>query len=208
MGPIARWLSNPNTGAIKFVPLTVGIGAGIATTAGLKHLLVEPDRADELAAEGIVTLDSRQASVYAMAAPFAVAAGIGLGIQRRTPTSGLTTASQVATAALLSTVAGAVINADSDKAGDYVTGIGSMAALTGVGILMGVRDEVKLPPVRMLGLGLFGLAIGAAIPFAVEGVRAVPGRIGNSFEHRERGAEPGAPARPAIPARPASIGEA
>lgn len=180
-----RWFADPNTGPAKFIPLAVGVAAGTAATYGLRHALVEPEKAAELEEQGIETLDSRQASVYAMAAPFSIAAGIGLGLQRRSPTSGFTTTGQIVTAALLSTVAGAVINADSEKASDYVTGIGGMAALTGAGILAGVRDEVKALPLRMAGLGLFGVAIGAAAPFVVDTVRDVPSRIGNSLKHAE-----------------------
>lgn len=177
--------ADPNTGPVKFIPLAAGLAAGAATTSALRHALVEPERAKELADKGIQTIDSRQASVYAMAAPFGVAAGIGMGLQRRASTTGFTTATQVASAALLSTVAGAIINADSDKASDYVTGIAVMAAATGAGVLMGVRDEVKVVPLRMAGLGLFGIAVGAAVPFVIDTVAGFGGRISSSVEHRE-----------------------
>jgi hypothetical protein len=175
----------PNTGALKFVPLAGGLVAGIAAGYGIKAMLPEPDRVKELQGRGIDAMSSRQASVYAMAAPFSIAAGIGLGLKGRTPTSGLTTGSQIATAALLSTVAGSVINADSDKAGDYVTGIGVMSALTGVGILAGVRDEVSHGIVRMSGLALFGAAIGVGIPMMIDSASNVPERIRNGLAHRE-----------------------
>jgi hypothetical protein len=174
------------TGAIKLVPLTLGLVAGAATTTALRHALVEPKRADELAAQGIQTIDSRQASVYAMAAPFGIAAGIGLGLKSRSPTAGMTTATQIATAALLSTVAGAAINADSSKAEDYVLGIGAMAALTGGGILMGVREQFSHGGVRLAGLGLFGMAIGAAVPMMASAAGGMPDRLRNGVVHREQ----------------------
>lgn len=176
----------PNTGPIKFVPLGVGLAAGVGVSKALDHLLVSHDRATELAADGVTTIDSREATVYGMALPFGTAAGIGLGMQKRSPTAGFTTASQLATAALLSTAVGAVVNADSDKAGDYVTGISLMSAATGAGILVGVRDEVPDRPLRLGGLGLFGLSIGMAGPVALETLSKVPGDLRRSFEHRER----------------------
>ena len=175
----------PNTGAIKFVPLALGVAAGYGISTGIRRALPEPEHAHELAAQGVDAMDSRQAAVYAMAAPFSVAAGIGLGLQRRTTTSGLTTSVQVATAALLSTAAGAVINADSDRASDYVTGIGMMSALTGSGILLGVRDEIRAFPLRMTSLGLFGIAAGVAAPVVVDAARDSLDRFRTGMQHRE-----------------------
>lgn len=179
--------SVPNTpGPIKFAMLGGGIAAGLGASVAIDRALTGPDKAKELREQGIETLDSRQGSVYALALPFSVAAGIGLGIQRRSPTAGLTTTSQIAAAALLSTVAGAVINAESDKAGDYVTGIGVMSAAVGAGVLFGVRDEVRLTTARMAGLALFGAAIGVAAPMVMRSVASIPGELRNSVEHRER----------------------
>lgn len=178
-------IPQPNTGAFKFVPLGLGLAAGVATSAGLRHALIEPDRAEQLAKDGIETIDSRQASVYAMAAPFSIAAGIGLGLKSRTPTAGMTTAVQIGTAALLSTVAGSVINADSSKAGDYMTGIGVMSALAGSGILLGVRDEVSHGRIKLAGLALFGMAVGAALPTIMDVAKGVPEKLRNGIEHRE-----------------------
>lgn len=178
--------SVPNTpGPIKFAMLGGGLLVGVGAAAGIDRALVGPEKAQELRADGVETLDSRQASVYAMALPFSVAAGIGLGIQRRSPTAGLTTTSQIAAAALLSTVAGAVINAESDKAGDYVTGIGVMSAATGAGVLFGVRDEVRLMTARMAGLALFGAAVGVAAPMLARSVASMPGEVRSGFRHRE-----------------------
>ncbi len=175
----------PNTGAIKFIPLVAGAAIGYGMTSAIQRALPEPDRAHELQEQGVDAMDSRQAAVYAMAAPFSVAAGIGLGLQRRTASSGLTTSVQVATAALLSTAAGAVINAESDRAGDYVSGIGTMAALTGAGVLLGVRDEIRAFPLRMAGLALFGMAAGAAAPIVMDEARGTYTRLRTGFEHRE-----------------------
>jgi hypothetical protein len=183
---LMRLLSEPNTGPIKFVPLVVGAAAGIGVTAAIRDALTEPDRADELADRGVPVLDSREATVYAIAAPFGFAAGIGMGLQRRSPTAGFTTAKQLATAALVSTAAGVVNNADSDRAGISVTGTAAMAAAVGGGILLGVRDEVKAFPLRMAGLALFGMAAGAAAPLILDTVRDVPSQIRTSFELRER----------------------
>lgn len=182
---LMRLLSEPNTGPMKFVFAGAGLAAGLATAYGLERSLVEPERADELRRGGTTVVDSRQAEVYAMAMPFGLAAGISLGIQRRSPSAGLTTTAQIASAALLSTVAGAVINAESPKAGDYVTGIGLMAATTGAGILVGVRDEVKLMPARMAGLALFGAAIGVAIPTMARTLGDLPGAFRRGYEHRD-----------------------
>ena len=162
-----------------------GIAAGVGAAIAADKVLVGPEKAAKLRDKGITVLDSRQAEVYAMAIPFATAAGIALGLQRRSPTSGLTTTAQIAAAALLSTVAGAVINADSDKAGNYVTGIGVMAAATGAGILVGVRDEVGQVLARNVGLGLFGLAIGVALPTVFSTLSQFPGDIKRGVEHAE-----------------------
>lgn len=179
-------LPDPNTPAIKFVPMVIGAAVGLGATHMLRNSLVEPDRADELEKKGLKSIDSREANVYAIAAPFGFAAGIGMGLSRRSPTAGFTTASQLATAALLSTVAGVVNNADSDRAGISVTGTAAMATAVGAGILLGVRDEVPAIPLRMAGLALFGMAAGAAAPLIYDTVKGVPGQFGNSFEHRER----------------------
>lgn len=177
----------PNTpGPMKFAVFGAGLAAGAATAWAVDRALVGPERAAELRAQGTSVMDSRQAEVYAMAMPFGAAAGIALGLQRRSPTSGFTTTSQIAAAALLSSVVGAVINADSEKAGDYVTGIGLMSASAGAGILIGVRDEVKMAVARNTGLALFGLAIGVALPTMLNTLGAVPGDIRRGSEHRER----------------------
>jgi hypothetical protein len=183
---LMRMLSEPNTpGPLKFVVAGVGAAAGLATAYGIERALVDPVRAEELRGDGMSVVDSRQAEVYAMAIPFGLAAGISLGIQRRSPTAGLTTTAQIASAALLSTVAGAVINADTPKAGDFVTGIGLMAATTGAGILIGVRDEVKLAPARMAGLALFGAALGVVLPTMARTLGDLPGAFQRGFEHRD-----------------------
>jgi hypothetical protein len=180
------FFGTPNTpGPAKFIIFGAGIAAGAGAAWALDKTLVGPEKAKTLREQGTSVLDSRQAEVYAMALPFATAAGIALGMQRRTPTSGLTTSAQIAAAALLSTVAGAVINADSDKAGDYVTGIGVMSAATGAGILMGVRDEIAMGVARNVGLGLFGLAIGVAAPTVIRTLSGIPGNIKRGIEHAE-----------------------
>lgn len=180
------FFGTPNTpGPGKFLVFGAGIAAGVGAAIMADRMLVGPDKAAKLRDKGISVLDSRQAEVYAMAIPFATAAGIALGMQRRTPTAGLTTTSQIAAAALLSTVAGAVINADSDKAGDYVTGIGVMSAATGAGILLGVRDEIGQVLARNVGLGLFGLAIGVAAPTVLDTLSRIPGDIRRGLEHAE-----------------------
>lgn len=175
----------PNTGPIKFVPLAAGVAGGLAIAAGLQDRLVEPDRAAELARTGVDALDSREASIYVMAPFFGVAAGIGQGLQKRSPTAGFTTAKQLVTAALLSTAAGAVINAETDKAGNYVTGIGVFAASTGAGMLLGVKDEIKPFPLRMAGIAMFGVAAGIAAPIAWDTLRGVGGDLQRGVEHRE-----------------------
>lgn len=173
----------PNTpGLAKFAMAGVGLAAGLGTAFALDRTLVGPKRAEELRASGTSVMDSRQAEVYAMAGPFGAAAGIALGLQRRGPTAGLTTSAQIAAAALLSTVAGAVINAESPKAGDYVAGIGLMSAFTGAGILVGVRDEVPMRIARLGGLGLFGFALGVAAP-------TVFNEIGDQFGNLRRGVQ-------------------
>lgn len=183
---ILQLISQPNTaGPAKFLVAGAGVAAGLAISHALQENLVSQTKAQELRNDGITLVDSKQAQVYAMALPFAGAAGIALGIQKRTPTSGLTTASQVAAAALLSTVAGAVINADSSKAGSYVTGIGVMSAATGAGILAGVRDEVSHGLVRMGGLGLFGVALGVAAPTVLRSISQAPGELKRGIEYAE-----------------------
>lgn len=175
----------PNTGPLKFVFAGGGFGAGLAAAYGLERALPSPDRATALRERGVSVMDSRQAEVYAMAAPFATAAGISLGLQRRGPTTGLTTTAQIAAAALLSTTAGAVINAESSKAGDYVAGIGVMSAFTGAGILMGVRDEIPMAVARMGGLGLFGAALGVATPTLLRTMGGMSGDFRRGLEHRD-----------------------
>lgn len=183
---IAQLMTQPNTpGPAKFAIAGIGAAVGLAMSKKLEQELASPQKAEELDAQGISVLSSQQAQVYAMAMPFGAAAGISLGLQRRAPTAGFTTASQVAAAALLSTVAGAVINASSPRAGDYVTGIGLMSAVTGAGILAGIRDEVAMGGARMAGLGLFGVALGVAAPMLIEHVTKVPGQFQRSLQHAE-----------------------
>lgn len=173
----------PNTGPFKFVFAGAGLAAGLGTAYALERSLPSPDRAERLRESGVSVMDSRQAEVYAMAAPFATAAGVSLGLQRRGPTTGLTTTAQIAAAALLSTTAGAVINAESSKAGDYVAGIGIMSAFTGAGILMGVRDEIPIAAARMGGLALFGAALGVATPTLVRTIGGMGGDFRRGLEH-------------------------
>lgn len=175
----------PNTGPLKFVFAGAGFAAGLGAAWSLERALPTPDEATSLRAKGVSVMDSRQAEVYAMAAPFATAAGVSLGLQRRGPTTGLTTTAQIAAAALLSTTAGAVINAESSKAGDYVAGIGVMSAFTGAGILMGVRDEIPMAAARMGGLGLFGAALGVAAPTLVRTMGGLAGDFRRGIEHRD-----------------------
>lgn len=176
----------PNTpGPWKFAIAGVSMAGGLAAAYGLERSLVSPGRANELRAGGETMLDSRQASVYAMALPFATAAGVSIGLKGRTPTSGFTTTQQLLAAALLSTVAGAIINADSPKAGDYVAGIGVMSAATGAGILVGVRDEVAQGVARMGGLALFGFALGVAAPTLVRSVGDLAGDLQRGLEHND-----------------------
>lgn len=183
---VRQLVQSPNTpGPWKFAVAGLGLAGGLAAAYGLEHSLVSPERANELRADGETMLDSRQASVYAMALPFATAAGISIGLKGRTPTSGFTTTQQLLAAALLSTVAGAVINADSPKAGDYVAGIGVMSAATGAGILVGVRDEVAQGVARMGGLALFGVALGVATPTLVRSVRDLAGDLHRGIEHKD-----------------------
>jgi hypothetical protein len=182
---IQQLAQGPNTpGPWKFAVAGAGMAVGLAAAYGLERALVGPDRAEELRADGITAVDSRQASVYAMALPFGAAAGVALGLQRRTPTSGFTTASQVAAGALLSTVAGAVINADSPKAGDYIGGIGLMSGVLGGGILVGVRDEIPQGIARLGGLALFGAALGVATPTLVRSAGELLTNARTGFEHR------------------------
>lgn len=183
---ILSLMGQPNTpGPLKFAIAGSGFVAGAIGAAGLDRLLVGPERGRELRDSGVSVIDSQQAEVYAMALPFTTAAGIALGVQRRTPSSGLTTASQVAAAALLSTVVGAAINADTAKADDYVVGTGVMAASLGAGVLIGVRDEVSLGLARMSGLALFGAAIGVAAPTVIGALWDKTGELQRGFEHRD-----------------------
>lgn len=177
----------PNTpGRSKFIALGAGAAIGVGAAVGLERALVEPERALELEQDGESMLDSRQASILAITVPFGLAAGIALGLQKRSPTAGATTTTQIAAAAMLSSITGLAINSGTDRADASVLGVGGMLAAAGVGILAGVRDEVRLGRTRMAGLGLFGIAAGAAAPIIVRKLADMPGEVSRGFEHRER----------------------
>ena len=173
-------------GTAKIAALGAGVATGIGASMGIRALLPEQVKADELEKNGKPTLDSTHAAIYGMAIPFSLAAGIGLGLAKRSPTSGITTTSQIVTAALLSTVAGAVINADSDKAGDYVSGIAAMGLATALGGFAGVNGRIPEQLLRRSGLVLFGVAAGLTAPIIYDRVSTLPDAIRNGYEVRER----------------------
>ena len=175
-----------NPGTAKFWVLAGGLAAGVAGGVAIHHALPSSEGATSLEAAGEKPMTNEvAASVVAAGSMFGAAAGVSLGFQRRTPTSGLTTGMQVATAALLSTAAGAVIDADTDRAQDKAVGLGVMLAMTGAGIALGIRDEVRPDRARLKGLGLGALAVGLLLPVIAGPIAQAPGQLLQGFKHRD-----------------------
>ena len=166
----------PNTGPAKFLWAGGGLAAGSIAAYGIKSAFVSPKRDKELEQErGTTRTNSSEMRYKAFAASFGIASGITLGLSKFTPTAGLTTATGVAMAALLSSVASGMNNPDRSDAS--MQNLGLMMGGVGVGALAAVRDETAHLPLRSMSLGLAGVAIGLMAPSLIQGLSNAPGEI-------------------------------
>lgn len=151
----------------------------------MRSALASPERAEEVRKDGVSLIDEDSAAIRVAVPAFAAAAGLTLGLTKRGPTAGFTTAVTAGLGAVLTGTIGAFAKADSPDGRDQAVAVGVVGIAASAGALLGVRDEfAKVGRLRNVSLGLFGAALGMMAPMMIEGVGKTVGDIGRSHQYR------------------------
>lgn len=185
-GPVVNApVPTPNSGPAKFIVAGLSLAAGTGGALALRGALASPERAQELRKDGVSVVDADAAAVKFAVLPFATAAGITLGLTKRGPTAGFTTAVTAGLGAVLTGTIGAFAKADSQDGKDQAVAVGAVGIAASAGALMGVRDEfARVAHLRQGSIGMFGVAVGLMAPMMVEKAGQFVGDLGRSHEYR------------------------
>lgn len=175
----------PNTGPTKFIVTGLSFAAGVGGALALRSQLASPERAEELREQGVSVTDEDAAAIKFAVPAFAGAAGLTLGLGRRGPTAGFTTAVTAGLGAVLTGTIGAYAKADVADGKDQAVAVGAVGIAASAGALAGVRDEfARVAHLRMASLGLFGVAVGMMAPLMVEETRTFGAELMRSHQYR------------------------